>query len=189
MYVDVFYATNNPYQVNGPKGFTEFKYMEETHDLYVRLDFPGIKEESVVTLVEPSKKAVIVTGDAPKESEHDSSHRKYRTVTGLICDSCEISNIQSFVGDGVVRLIISKNKINLHVPTLCSCKFKCFCFCLFFCKINSDILYNTKKNLTFFVLILFGGAKMPTDLPASLGNVSFCLINFDYFFLFSLSIY
>ncbi|XP_019088049.1 PREDICTED: putative 57 kDa heat shock protein [Camelina sativa] len=129
-----FYATNNPYQVSGPKGFTEFKYMEETHDLYVRLDFPGITKESVLILLEPSRKAVVVIGNTPKESKHDSSHRKYGTATGLICDCCVISNIQCFVGDGVVRLILSKKEINLHVPTFCS----------------------------------FGGARMPTDVPANI---------------------
>lgn len=120
--VDGYYAMNNPYQVNGPKGFSEFKYMEETHDLYVKLDFPGIIKESVLILLEPTKKAVIVIGDAPKENKHDSSHRKYGTATGLICDCCEISNIQCFVGDGVVRLILSKKKINRHVLSFCSCK-------------------------------------------------------------------
>ncbi|KAH0935105.1 hypothetical protein HID58_012222 [Brassica napus] len=102
--------------VNGPKGFTEFKLMEENEDLYARFDFPGVTKESLRILVEPLKKAVFVFGDAPKEFRHDSSHRKYGTVTGLVCDCCEISNIQCFVGDGVVRLILSKKKINLHVP-------------------------------------------------------------------------
>ncbi|AEE83769.1 HSP20-like chaperone [Arabidopsis thaliana] len=142
---DGYYATNNPYQVNGPKGFTEFKYLEETHDLFVRLDFPGIQKESVIILLEPSKKAVIVTGEAPKESKHDSSHRKYGTATGLICDCCEISNIQCFVGDGVVRLILSKQKINLRVPIFCSCKI------------------TNLQNVLFFCLIFVGGARMPTD--------------------------
>ncbi|RID72629.1 hypothetical protein BRARA_C04513 [Brassica rapa] len=117
---DGFYARNNPYQVNGPKGFTEFKLMEENEDLYARFDFPGVTKESLRILVEPLKKAVFVFGDAPKEFRHDSSHRKYGTVTGLVCDCCEISNIQCFVGDGVVRLILSKKKINLHVPFSCS---------------------------------------------------------------------
>ncbi|KAG2238147.1 hypothetical protein Bca52824_092612 [Brassica carinata] len=117
---DGFYATNNPYQVNGPKGFTEFKLMEENEDLYARLDFPGVTRESVRILVEPLKKAVFVFGDAPKEFRHDSSHRKYGTATGLICDCCEISNIQCYVGDGVVRLVLSKKKIDPHVPSSCS---------------------------------------------------------------------
>ncbi|EFH44379.1 predicted protein [Arabidopsis lyrata subsp. lyrata] len=140
---DGYYSTNNPYQVNGPKGFTEFKYLEETHDLFVRLDFPGIKKESVIILLEPLKKAVIVTGDAPKESKHDSSHRKYGTATGLICDCCEISNIQCFVGDGVVRLILSKKKINLRVPNFCSCKIinlqMFFFFSFFFLSFLSEV--------------------------------------------------
>ncbi|CAH2078868.1 unnamed protein product [Thlaspi arvense] len=117
--MDVFYATNNPYLVNGPRGFTEFRFMEETTDLFVRLDFPGVTKESVNILLEPSMKAVFVLGDAPKEHIHDSSHRKYGTATGLVCDCCEISNIQCFVGDGVVRLILSKRKINFHVPFSC----------------------------------------------------------------------
>ncbi|CAH2078867.1 unnamed protein product [Thlaspi arvense] len=114
-----FYATNNPYQLNGPRGFSEFRMMEENEDLFVRLDFPGITKESIKILVEPLKKAVFVFGDAPKELNHDSSHRKYGTATGLVCDCCELSNIQCFVGDGVVRLILSKKKINLHVPSSC----------------------------------------------------------------------
>ncbi|VVA93414.1 unnamed protein product [Arabis nemorensis] len=115
----LYYATNSPYQLNGPRGFTEFRYLEETTDLFVRLDFPGIIKESVKILLEPSKKAVIVIGDAPKEHGHDSSGRKYGTATGLVCDCCQISNVQCFVGDGVVRLILSKKKINLHSPSSC----------------------------------------------------------------------
>lgn len=107
--------------MNGPKGFTEFKYLEENQDLFVRLDFPGITKESVKILLEPSKKAVFVFADAPKESKYDSSVRKYGTATGLICDCCEISNIQCFVCDGVVRLILSKKKINPYVASFCSC--------------------------------------------------------------------
>ncbi|ESQ55785.1 hypothetical protein EUTSA_v10026955mg, partial [Eutrema salsugineum] len=117
---DVFYATNNPYQVSGPRGFTEFQYMEETTDLFVRLDFPGVTKESVKILLEPSMKAVFVFGDAPKEHRNDSSHRKYGTATGLVCDCCVISNIQCFVGDGIVRLILSKQKIDSRVLSFCS---------------------------------------------------------------------
>ncbi|EOA17287.1 hypothetical protein CARUB_v10005559mg [Capsella rubella] len=116
-----FYAVNNPYQASGPKGFTEFKYTEENRDLYVKLDFPGVTKESLVVRLEPSEKTVIVTGDAPKESPHDSSHRKYGTATGLICDCCVISNIESFVENGVVRLLLSKKKTNLHhTHTFCT---------------------------------------------------------------------
>ncbi|CAA7044692.1 unnamed protein product [Microthlaspi erraticum] len=117
---DVFYATNNPYQVNGPRGFTEFKFLEETADLFVRLDFPGVTRESVKILLDPSLKAVFVFGDAPKEHRHDSSYRKYGTATGLVCDCCVISDAQCYVGDGVVRLILSKKKIDLLTPFFCS---------------------------------------------------------------------
>lgn len=141
-----YYATNNPYQLNGPKGFTEFRYMEETTDMFVRLDFPGIIKGSVKILIEPSKKAVIVIGDAPKEHRHDSSGRKYGAATGLVCDCCEISNVQCFVGEGVVRLILSKKKI---INSSCC---NLFSFFLSFLKIiiistKMDVIYLTFSQL------------------------------------------
>jgi len=142
---------NNPYQANGPKGFAEFKYLEDTHDLFVRLDLPGVKKETVVTLLEPSKKAVTVTGDAAKSSKHDASNRKYGTSVGLLCDCCEISNnIHNFVEDGVVRLILSKKKIYPHAPNFCSCK-----FIFFLGKITSDLVKDNNLFKTFLLLYCF----------------------------------
>ncbi|XP_019088048.1 PREDICTED: putative 57 kDa heat shock protein [Camelina sativa] len=115
-----YYASNNPYQASGPKGFIEFKYLKETPDLYVKLDFPGVKEDTVLVRLVPSEKTVVVTGDAPKESPHDSSHRKYGTATGLICDCCVISKFQAFVENGVVRLILTKKKTDLHGFAFCT---------------------------------------------------------------------
>ncbi|CAN8231798.1 unnamed protein product [Cochlearia groenlandica] len=60
--------------------------LEENEDMFVRLDFQGITKESVKILIEPTKKAVFVFGEAPKEFKQDSSHKKYGTVTGLVCD-------------------------------------------------------------------------------------------------------
>ncbi|CAH2072104.1 unnamed protein product [Thlaspi arvense] len=118
---DLFYATNNPYQVSGPRGFTEFKYMEETTDLFVRIDFPGVTKESVEIFVESKmKKAVFVFGEAPNEPAHEPSVRKFGASTGLVCDCCKISNVQCYLGDGVLRLILSKERINLHGPSSCS---------------------------------------------------------------------
>ncbi|KFK33113.1 hypothetical protein AALP_AA6G332700 [Arabis alpina] len=117
---DCYYATNNPYQVSGPRGFTELKYMEDTTDLFVRLDFPGVTKEKVKIILESSKKAVLVSGEAPKEHIHDSSGREYGTATGLTCDCCVVSNVQCFGGDGVLRLIISKENINYHAHTFYS---------------------------------------------------------------------
>ncbi|CAA7024992.1 unnamed protein product [Microthlaspi erraticum] len=75
----MYYATNNPYQVSGPKGFTEFKYIEGTMDLFMRVDFPGVIRESVKTTVKGSdKKAVFVSGNTPKELTHDSSEPEIR---------------------------------------------------------------------------------------------------------------
>ncbi|CAN6878441.1 unnamed protein product [Brassica oleracea] len=136
--------------------------MEENEDLYARFDFPGVTKESLRILVEPLKKAVFVFGDAPKEFRHDSSHRKYGAVTGLVCDCCEISNIQCFVGDGVVRLILSKKKINLHFPSSCSCKLisrtnatqENLSYIVIFGKPISDILFMFCLSFLFFPCII-----------------------------------
>ena len=43
------------YQVSRPRGFTEFKFMEKTTYLFVRIDFWGVTKESVQIHLEPSK--------------------------------------------------------------------------------------------------------------------------------------
>lgn len=135
--------------------------MEETTDLFVRLDFPGVTKETVKILLEPSLKAVFVFGDAPKEHRHDSSHRKYGTATGLVCDCCVISDAQCYVGDGVVRLILSKKKINLLYPFFCSCNFLDFYFLslnlLFIFDIlkkKKNVINNNDSDIFLFVLSL-----------------------------------
>lgn len=106
-----FYAINNQFLLNGPKGFAEFK-MLENEDMFVRMDFPGVPEECVRVSLHDSKKAVIIRAYAPMVHTHDSSHRSYLTVTGLICKCCQISNFTSHMSDGVLRLLLSKTSIN-----------------------------------------------------------------------------
>lgn len=119
----MYYATNNPYQVNGPRGFTEFKVLEGTAQLFVRIDFPGVSNDSVKILLDPSQKAVFVSGEAPKEMVYDASLREFGTATGLLCDCCRITNVESVLGDGVLRLILSKETIDFRVGSSCSGKF------------------------------------------------------------------
>lgn len=110
----MFYATNNSYQVRGPRGFTEFNLVEETTQMFARIDFPGVTLESVRIIRDPSGKAAIVTGIAPQKID-DASFRTFGTVTGLQCDCCEISNVKGYMGNGVMRLIIYKKMIRIFV--------------------------------------------------------------------------
>lgn len=120
---DMFYATNNPYQLSGPRGFTEFKLVEETTQMFARIDFPGVIKESVKMSVGSSKKAVFVSGKAPKELEHDVSFREFETAVGLSCECCKIINVEGYLADGVLRLIISKEMINFRVGSSCAGNF------------------------------------------------------------------
>ncbi|KAL0727742.1 hypothetical protein Bca4012_023835 [Brassica carinata] len=113
-----FYAINNEFLMNGPKGFHEYK-MLENDIMFVRMDFPGVPEDSVSVTLEPSKKLVTVSADAPKVHRHDSSHRKYLMITGLVCSCCEISGFTYQMADGVLRLHLSKT--NIVDPQLPSC--------------------------------------------------------------------
>ncbi|KFK32195.1 hypothetical protein AALP_AA6G209800 [Arabis alpina] len=113
---DGFYAINNHYLVNGPKGFSEKKILENG-DLFVRIDFPGVPKYGVKTFFNPSKRAVAIFADAPKEYKYDSSHRSYGTQTGLRCGCCKISGITSHMSDGVFRLLLTKT----HISQVSSC--------------------------------------------------------------------
>ncbi|KFK22180.1 hypothetical protein AALP_AAs73682U000100 [Arabis alpina] len=114
---DGFYAINNPFLLSGPKGFNEFETLEKNLDLFVRMDFPGVPEEGMSVTLHESKKAVVIRAYAPKVHEHDSSHRSYITMTGLVCKCCEISSFTTHVSDGVLRLMLSKTGIDPHRPS------------------------------------------------------------------------
>ncbi|XP_010434805.1 PREDICTED: putative 57 kDa heat shock protein [Camelina sativa] len=112
-----FYAINNQFLANGPKGFMEFK-MLENEDMYVRIDFPGVPKDGVRVFLDQSKKAVCIFADAPKEHKYDFSSRNYGTTTGLVCRCCEISGFISLMSDGVLRLLLTKTNIT---PQRSSC--------------------------------------------------------------------
>ncbi|CAG7888036.1 unnamed protein product [Brassica rapa] len=113
-----FYAINNEFLMNGPKGFQEFKILENDI-MFVRMDFPGVPEDGVSVTLEPSKTLVSVRAHAPKVHAHDFSHRNYLIITGLVCGCCEISGFTYHMTDGVLRLHLSKTNI-LH-PQRPSC--------------------------------------------------------------------
>ncbi|CAF2130039.1 unnamed protein product [Brassica rapa] len=114
-----FYAVNNPFLVSGPKGFTEFK-MLENEDMFIRIDFPGVPQDAIKVRIDPTKKAVSITADAPKEHKHDSAPRNYGSATGLVCKCCEISGLVSHMSDGVLRLHLSKTRASTQSPSCIS---------------------------------------------------------------------
>ncbi|CAH8362745.1 unnamed protein product [Eruca vesicaria subsp. sativa] len=112
---DGFYAINNQFLANGPKGFQEMKTLEK-EDMFIRIDFPGVPEDGVKVVVDSTKKAVTVFAHAPKELKHDSSPRNYLYTTGLVCKCCEISAVAAHMSDGVLRLLLSKTQIATQRP-------------------------------------------------------------------------
>ncbi|KAH0863172.1 hypothetical protein HID58_080383, partial [Brassica napus] len=100
---DGFYAINNQFLANGPKGFQELKTLEND-DMFIRV------------VVDDTKKAVTVFALAPKEHKHDSSPRNYIYTTGLVCKCCEISAVAAHMSDGVLRLLLSKTQIATQRP-------------------------------------------------------------------------
>ncbi|KAF8082943.1 hypothetical protein N665_0799s0003 [Sinapis alba] len=112
---DGFYAINNQFLANGPKGFQELKTLE-SDDMFIRMDFPGVPEDGMKVEVDPTKKAVTVFALASKEHKHDSSPRNYVYTTGLVCKCCEISAVAAHMSDGVLRLLLSKTLIATQRP-------------------------------------------------------------------------
>ncbi|KAG7542616.1 HSP20-like chaperone [Arabidopsis thaliana x Arabidopsis arenosa] len=122
-----FYAINNPFLVNGPKGFLEAMTLED--ESYIRFDLPGVPPDGVTVYLDPPNKAVCILADAPKEHKYDSSHRNYDGTrlrpklnyrginTKIPCTCCEFfSGFTSHMADGVLRLILTKHHTSTPRP-------------------------------------------------------------------------
>ncbi|CAN6878435.1 unnamed protein product [Brassica oleracea] len=107
-----YYATNNPFQKHGPKGFTESK-MIGLRKLFVRTDLPGVGQGDYTASIDESKKSVTIrTLPPPPGINIAVPPRIYKTTTHLKCDCCEIGSITHQVSDGVLRLVITMTPIN-----------------------------------------------------------------------------
>ncbi|KAG7547299.1 HSP20-like chaperone [Arabidopsis suecica] len=126
---DGFYAINNQFLANGPKGFMEFKTLDNG-ETFIRFDLPGVPENGVSVFLDESNKAVSILAYAPKEHQHDASHRIYgtttfrpkikigRTKTELVCKCHDISGFTSHMSDGVLRIILTKSHTATQGPCL-----------------------------------------------------------------------
>ncbi|KAL9298672.1 putative small heat shock protein HSP20 [Arabidopsis thaliana] len=109
-----FYAINNQFQTNGPKGFSEIKILAN-EDMFLRMDLPGVPDEGGLSVYHNrSQETVVVFAKAPKVHTHDSTERRYQTMTGIGCSCCAISSITTHMSDGVFRVILSKTRIDPH---------------------------------------------------------------------------
>ncbi|XP_009136784.1 putative 57 kDa heat shock protein isoform X2 [Brassica rapa] len=107
-----YYATNNPFQKHGPKGFTETK-MIGVRKLFVRTDLPGVGQDEYTASIDESKKSVTIRTWPPPPFINIAFHpRIYKTTTHLKCDCCEIGSFTHQVSDGVLRLVITMTPIN-----------------------------------------------------------------------------
>ncbi|KAJ0236715.1 Heat shock protein HSP20/alpha crystallin family [Hirschfeldia incana] len=113
-----YYESTNPFLVQGPQGFEEFKLLE-SFGMYVRLDFPGVPDERVRLSLDPAKKSLAVYAEAPKVHRYDSVHRKYFSVIETVCRCCVFQGFTYQMLDGVLRLHLSKT--NIVDPRRSSC--------------------------------------------------------------------
>lgn len=127
-----FYAINNPFLVNGPKGFIEFTPLEN-EDMYIRFDIPGVPNNAVKVFLDQQNKAVCISGEAPKEHKYDATHRNYDGTTlrrkvsihginsKIVCTCCGFySSFTSHMADGVLRLVLTKIHTTTQSPP-CLC--------------------------------------------------------------------
>ncbi|CAH2046020.1 unnamed protein product [Thlaspi arvense] len=111
---DGFYATNNPFQKSGPKGFIEVKVLENDK-LYIRVDLPGVPDDAVRHRVDAVRqKVVFFSGKTLDDGRNKGSVREYSGSAGLSCDCCEITGVDAKMKDGVLRMIVSRVKVKDH---------------------------------------------------------------------------
>ncbi|KAL1214024.1 putative 57 kDa heat shock protein [Cardamine amara subsp. amara] len=112
------YATNNQFQKAGPKGFIQVKVLENDN-LYVRVDLPGVPDDAVRYRVDGVRqKIVFFSGESPMEK--DGGMREYSGTAGLGCDCCVITNVDAKMKDGVLRMIVSRVKVNKDDKNKCT---------------------------------------------------------------------
>ncbi|AEE83767.1 hypothetical protein [Arabidopsis thaliana] len=174
-----FYAINNQFQTNGPKGFSELKILANG-DMFVRMDLPGVPDEGGMSVYHNrSEESVVVYAKAPKIHTHDSTERRYLTMTGIGCSCCAISSMTTHMSDGVFRLTLSKTRID---PNRSSCidhfsDMKSLCFCQQFLVaqvsvklpngklfVRADMPGVPKENFT--VSVTNGRVKVTGEAPA-----------------------
>ncbi|XP_050228806.1 putative 57 kDa heat shock protein [Mercurialis annua] len=104
-----YFATNNQFLKKGPKGFSEFKILDNDGGMFTRMDFPGVNKANLKFSIDEDKKSVTFEGEAPKESPYEEEGRTYVWKTmPLQCDCCHISGVTADVKLGVLRVVLQK---------------------------------------------------------------------------------
>lgn len=82
----------------------------ENDNLYVRVDLPGVPDDAVRLRVDAVRqKVVFFSGETVMDKE---GVREYSGTAGLGCDCCEITGVDAKMKDGVLRMILSRVKVN-----------------------------------------------------------------------------
>ncbi|EOA13854.1 hypothetical protein CARUB_v10026957mg [Capsella rubella] len=106
-----FYATNNQFQKEGPKGFVQVKVLEDDK-LYVRVDLPGVPDDAVHVRVDAVRQKVVFFSGETVVNQKEGV-REYSGTAGLGCDCCEITGVADVkMKDGVLRMILSRVRVN-----------------------------------------------------------------------------
>ncbi|KAK2976302.1 hypothetical protein RJ640_002730 [Escallonia rubra] len=112
----------NVYQYAGSRKGFEANAVPE--GLYVRIDMPGVENEEDFKVWMEGKE-LFFKGKAKKQSEHELSNRVYGGSFDLSSDSGEVTEVKTFLQNGVLRMVLfgcaiqpeSITPINKRIPS------------------------------------------------------------------------
>ncbi|EEF33464.1 conserved hypothetical protein [Ricinus communis] len=102
-----FYASNNQFQINGTRGYSESKTLPRDQ-LFVRIDLPGVSKEAIRYSNSSDKKMIFFQGEAPQISPFEEGHRTFLGGVGVSCKCCQLAGLKSDMRDGVLRMVLQK---------------------------------------------------------------------------------
>ncbi|XP_010447953.1 PREDICTED: uncharacterized protein LOC104730478 [Camelina sativa] len=168
-----FYATNNQFQKEGPKGFIEVKVLENDK-LYVRVHLPGLPDDAVRVRVDSVRQKVVFFSGETVINKMEGV-REYSGTAGLGCDCCEITGVDDVkMKDGVLRMILSRVKVNKDAQhnnnNKCTLTVPPFTGQSGIRLEDHPYIVKGRKDALFFAPIGEGGCFFAVDLPGACGD-------------------
>ncbi|KAL1214023.1 putative 57 kDa heat shock protein [Cardamine amara subsp. amara] len=159
------YATNNQFQKTGPKGFIQVKVLENDN-LYVRVDLPGVPDDAVRYRVDGVRqKIVFFSGETLGDVNEKDGVREYSGTAGLGCDCCVITNVDAKMKDGVLRMIVSRVKVNKDDKNKCTLTLPPFTGQSGRIVEDHPYVVKGRKGAFFWGSTVNGGACITMDIP------------------------
>ncbi|KAL1214021.1 putative 57 kDa heat shock protein [Cardamine amara subsp. amara] len=161
----VFHATNNQFQKAGLKGFIQVKVLENDN-LYVRVDLPGVPDDAVRYRVDGVRqKVVFFSGETLGDVNEKDGVREYSGTAGLACNCCEITNVDAKMKDGVLRMILSRVKVNKDDQNKCTLTLPPFTGKTGRIVEDHPYVVKGRKGACFMGSTVDGGVYFTVDIP------------------------